>query len=115
MKIKLPITGIAFVLLFLVGCRPSSQVAEDTYSDAQPLVNQSKDDLAERLGVGPEEITVRSVEATEFPDTSLGVPEPGKVYAQVVTPGYIIKLAVDGQTYEYHATGERVVYVPQDQ
>lgn len=114
MKTKLLITWIAFALLFLVGCRPSPEPTEDTYGDAQPLVSQSKDDLAERLGVRPEEITVQSVEATEFPDTSLSVPEPGKMYAQVITPGYIIKLVVDGQTHEYHGSGDHVVLVPQD-
>jgi hypothetical protein len=115
MKSKLLITWITFALLFLAGCHPSPEPTEDTYGDAQPLVNQSKDDLAERLGVRSEEITVQSVEATEFPDTSLGVPEPGKMYAQVVTSGYIIRLVVGGQTYEYHGSGERVVLVPQDQ
>jgi hypothetical protein len=56
---------------------------------------------------------VRMIGSAEFPDASLGVPEPGKTYAQVVTPGYIVELLLeDGQTYEYHASGERVVLVP---
>jgi hypothetical protein len=67
------------------------------------------------LGVPIDTIIVQSVEETQFPDTSLGVPEPGKMYAQVITPGYTIKLVTDGQTYEYHASGEYVVFVPQDQ
>jgi hypothetical protein len=71
-------------------------------------------DLAERLGISPEAITVQSIEPTEFPDASLGVPEPGKSYAQVVTPGYIIRLEANGERYEYHAAGERVVFVPQE-
>lgn len=39
------------------------------------------------MGVGADEIALRSVKATEFPDAGLGVPEPGKMYAQVITPG----------------------------
>ena len=78
------------------------------------LVNKSKCDLATRLGVSREEITLQSIEATEFPDTSLGVPEPGKMYTQVITQGYIIKLIVYGKTYEYHGSSERVVLVPQN-
>ena len=50
----------------------------------------------------------------EFPDASLGVPEPGAVYAQVITPGYVIDLTAAGQTYRYHAAGERVVAVPDE-
>ena len=77
---------------------------------AQPLVDLAKANLAERLGVGLDEIAVQSVEATEFPDASLGVPEPGKMYAQVITPGYVIRLVVDGEIYEYHASNERLVF-----
>jgi hypothetical protein len=43
------------------------------------------------------------VEAVEWPDTSLGCPKPGEFYAQVITPGYLIVLAVDGEEIEYHA------------
>jgi hypothetical protein len=79
---------------------------------AEHLVELAKADLSQELGVGFDEIQVQSVEEAEFPDASLGVPEPGKVYAQVITPGYVIELAVAGQTYRYHASGERIVTVP---
>jgi hypothetical protein len=42
------------------------------------------------------------VEAVDWSDTSLGCPEPGMAYAQVITPGYLIVLGAAGQTYEYH-------------
>ncbi len=78
-------------------------------SEATYLVTLAKEDLVERTGVSPDEIVVESINEAEFPDASLGVPDPGKLYAQVITPGYIIRLAVDGETYEYHGAGERVV------
>ena len=112
METKLLMVWIASALLLLVSCRPSPEPTQDTFGDAQPLVNHSKDDLAKRLGVRSDEITVQSAEATEFPDTSLGVPAPDRMYAQVITPGYIIKLVVGGQIYEYHGTGVRIVLVP---
>lgn len=59
-------------------------------------------DLAAVLGVEPEEVKVVSVEEVIWPDTSLGCPEPGKVYAQVLTRGYRIVLEAKGDTYEYH-------------
>jgi hypothetical protein len=79
------------------------------------IVELAKADLAQRLDIDPDEITVQSVEPTEFPDASLGVPEPGTAYAQVVTPGYIIDLAAAGQTYRYHASDARIVAVPEAQ
>jgi hypothetical protein len=81
---------------------------------AAEQVEQAKSDLAERLKVDPSQISVENVEATDFSDASLGVPESGKSYAQVVTPGYIIMLKVDGQTYRYHASEQRVVFVPEE-
>jgi len=83
--------------------------------DAEPLVNLSIADLAKRLNVSSDEIAVQSVEATEFPDASLGVLEPGNVYAQVITPGYVIRLVVNGTVYEYHGSGDRVVAVPEEE
>jgi len=55
------------------------------------------------------------VAPAEFPDASLGVPDPGKVHAQVTTPGYVIELTADGQNYCYHASEERVVAVPDEE
>lgn len=86
----------------------------ENYGQAQPLVDLARADLAECLNVGANEITVQSVEAVEFPDTSLGVPEPDRMYAQVITPGYIIMLVVNSTVYEYHGSGDRIVFAPND-
>ena len=53
-----------------------------------------------------------SVEAFDFPDSSLGVPEPGQNYMTVITPGYVIILEANGVSYEYHGSGDRVVQAP---
>jgi hypothetical protein len=84
---------------------------EREYGALQSLVDLARVNLAQRLGVRPEAVTVQSVEETEFPDASLGVPEPDRLYAQVTTPGYAIKLDLDGQVYEYRASDERLVFV----
>ncbi|RME74611.1 MAG: hypothetical protein D6784_09525, partial [Chloroflexi bacterium] len=49
-------------------------------------------DLAERLGLSPDEIQIVSIEAEQWPDTSLGCPREGYMYAQVITPGFRIVL-----------------------
>ncbi len=77
--------------------------------EAQNLITLAQEDLAERLDASVEEIVVQDVKEAEFPDASLGVPEPDKAYAQVITPGFVIRLEAGGKTYEYHAAGERVV------
>ena len=87
---------------------------EREYGALQSLVDLARVNLAQRLGIEPEAVGVQGIEETEFADASLGVPEPDKLYAQVVTPGYVIELAVEGQVYEYHASDERLVFAPQE-
>jgi hypothetical protein len=73
-------------------------------------------DLAQRLGVAEEEIAVKSLEGMQWPDTSLGCPQPGMMYAQVVTPGYRVVLEVDGQVYEAHTDeGHSVVWCEEEE
>lgn len=65
--------------------------------------------LAERLAVPREQVQVLEVEDVEWPDTSLGCPEPGMMYAQVITPGYRVRLRVGEATYTLHTDGKRAV------
>ncbi|MFW5869218.1 MAG: hypothetical protein ACOCX2_15435, partial [Armatimonadota bacterium] len=69
-------------------------------------------DLADELNIGQDEISVASFEEVTWPDASLGNAEPGRVYAQVQTPGYRVFLHADGERYEYHTdSGTRVTSV----
>jgi len=77
---------------------------------AEPLVEKAKQDAARKAGVSPDQVTVVSVKAVQWPDSSLGCPQPGFMYSQVVTPGYLIVLSAGGKTYEYHSDrGQQVV------
>jgi hypothetical protein len=58
--------------------------------------------LAQELNVPPEAVEPSVIEPVDWPDATLGCPEPGKAYAQVVTPGYRMVLEVDGKDYELH-------------
>lgn len=61
-------------------------------------------------GLNPSMVTVQSVEQQEFPDASLGCPQPDQMYAQVVTSGYKVVLEAQGQTYDYRLDeGETVI------
>lgn len=80
--------------------------------DIDSLVMLAKFDLALKTGADIEKMDTESIKEFDFSDASLGVPEPGVEYTQVITPGYIIMLSSEGEIYEYHASGERVVQVP---
>jgi hypothetical protein len=66
-------------------------------------------DLAERLAIDADGIVVIELEAVEWPDTGLGCPQPGKLYGQIITPGFRVLLAAEGQVYEYHTDRNQVV------
>lgn len=64
---------------------------------------RARQDLAARLGLRIDEIRVVEARAVTWPDSSLGCPEPGRMYLQVLTPGYRVILEAQGQRYAYHA------------
>lgn len=67
------------------------------------LVDAAVSDLADRFGVGTNEITVVSAETVTWDDASLGCPQPGEVYAQVRTEGARVVLEHEDTSYAYHA------------
>jgi hypothetical protein len=126
-------TALSLVLLLAVACAPPLPTAEeravatDTPLPATPttaatptpppedepaaerVIDLARADLAEKLGLAKEEIDVQSVEAVQWRDSSLGCPEEGKMYLQVITPGYRVVLSAGGETYEYHTDRSRAV------
>ncbi len=69
-------------------------------------VEAARAQAAADLGVPLDQVEVVSYEATQWMDTSLGCPKPGKFYAQVLTPGYNVTLRVAGQELTYHTDKE---------
>ena len=93
----------------LVGClsprgaQPSATVTAVAHNpEAQGAVDASVRDATPRLGVAANQLIVERVEAREWGDSSLGCPQPGMMYAQVITPGYLIVVAGGGKRLEYH-------------
>jgi hypothetical protein len=66
------------------------------------LVQGAIDDLAERLGVERTEVIVIDSRGVTWGDTSMGCPEPGVGYLQVLVDGAFAVLEVDGRRYHYH-------------
>lgn len=100
------------ISIYFTGCVEQSQ-NEPIYNNSvtpeySPVVDLAKKDLSERLKIPVEEIQLVKQEAVEWPDTSLGYPEKGMVYAQVITPGFKIILKAGDKSYEYHSDYKRI-------
>jgi hypothetical protein len=80
-------------------------------SALQPLIEQARDDLAQRLGVPVEQVDLLEVREVTWPDSSLGCPRPGMTYAQVPQGGLLIRLSVDREMYFYHSGETQVPFL----
>ena len=60
--------------------------------------------LQEQAGSMP--IDFVSIEQAQWPDASMGWPEPGRFYAQMITEGYRITARSAGKLFECRVSGE---------
>ncbi|MGQ9501114.1 MAG: hypothetical protein ACUVSF_09110 [Anaerolineae bacterium] len=70
--------------------------------EAHAAVQLAVEDLVQRFAAVRSSIRVIRAAAVEWSDTSLGCPKEGMMYAQVITPGFLVLLSVEGRVYEYH-------------
>ncbi len=71
-------------------------------SGSEAVLAAAVADLSEKTGIPASEISLVSMEAVDWSDASLGCPQEGYMYAQVITPGFLIVLEAQSQPYEYH-------------
>jgi len=109
---KSPISILLIVILFS-GCVEQTQQPETVLNNSvvpeySPVVDLAKNDLSQRLNIPIEDIILVKEEAVDWPDTSLGYPEKGMMYAQVITSGFRIILKAQDKLYEYHSDYKRI-------
>lgn len=75
-------------------------------SSMEEMVARAVADLARRLSLDEDEISLLEARNVTWPDTSLGCPEPGTMYAQVLQPGVLIRLSAADQMYFYHGVAD---------
>lgn len=68
-------------------------------------------DAAGRAGVASADVVVSMARAVQWPDASLGCPQPGMSYAQVVTAGYHVQVSAGGSVHDYRADASGSFFV----
>jgi hypothetical protein len=69
--------------------------------------------VAQQTGSSADDVVIRSVEAVDFGDSSLGCPEPGMAYLQVITPGYKVVVELAARSFDVRVAGKRgIICVP---
>ena len=113
------VTGCLLFSLALTGCQPITAPPANAPVPAQPsgdttnlsslesqLVEQATALVQAEVGAQAAVVELVSIEAVNWPDSSLGCPQPDMAYAQMITPGYRIILQHSGQHYEFHAANQ---------
>jgi hypothetical protein len=70
----------------------------------EALLNTIKKDLSARTGADPASIEVVRAEAVVWNDGSLGCPQPGMEYTQMLVDGYWVVLQQGMKTFDYRAS-----------
>lgn len=78
--------------------------------EASQAVLDATADAVARTGIEAAAWQVVQVSTRVWPDASLGCPQPGALYAQILTPGYLIELRTGTRVLEYHAARGRTLY-----
>ena len=82
----------------------ASGAAAPTFQPTPPgdLLDAVRADAAQQAGVPVAAVQVARVEARQWSDASLGCPQPGQFYAQVITPGFLMVVRAGDRQLEYH-------------
>jgi len=103
----------AAIVAVLAACQtaPADPVAPaaptqttDTDSAAAQVAIEA---LAADLGIAKDQISVQSVSAVDWPDSSLGCPKPDMAYLSVVTPGHRVTLLANGKLHSVHEANNK--------
>ncbi len=86
-----------------------SPISTPLSKELQRLIEHSKQSLAQRLSIPAGEIHLLEATSIIWPDASLSCPQEGMMYAQVLTPGYLIRLQAGNAEYEYYAARSSTV------
>ena len=98
-----------------VTAKNEAPMASTKGSVSEEMIAAAKADAIQRTGKSEKDVTVVSAERVSWSDASVGCPAPGRMYAQVITPGYRIVLKVGQEQLSYHAgSGGKPVLCPAD-
>jgi hypothetical protein len=74
----------------------------------EEAIKKARQDLAQRLNVSEDAITIQTAEDAEFPDSALGASVDDEMSGQMITPGWRIKLQAGGRDFEYRGDPHQV-------
>ncbi|HET7027036.1 MAG TPA: hypothetical protein VFI28_05055 [Candidatus Limnocylindrales bacterium] len=84
------------------GANPGASIVSGSLGPV--VLDPILDDAAARLGTARTAVEVVTAESRTWPDGSLGCPQPGMAYTQIVTDGYRVVVRAGARTLDYRGT-----------
>lgn len=78
-------------------------------------IEYARQNLAEKLQVPLESVQQIDYKNVVWPDGNMGCPQKGKRFTPAEIPGYLIRLTVNNEVYEYHGGGGQLPSLCADQ
>jgi hypothetical protein len=115
MKRRLLLFTTMLLMLLIAACSPQGLPVTEMPGTETPVADEpvlpvedfpaaviaARQALANRLGVSVDQIDVVSYTQVDWPDGCLGLGGPAEACLAVITPGYDVRLEVDGELYAY--------------
>jgi hypothetical protein len=99
--------AVIFIACIGLSSATANEPTEVKQQEKFPILPECKADLAKRLKLQPQDISLANAEPIVWSDAALGMPEIDKMYAQVKTPGHKMILKARNRLYLY-ATSDKV-------
>lgn len=90
---------------FISGTMAGDAVLESRCQEVE-AVTAARTLLANDLNTEPRALIIQMTEEVDWADASIGCPEDGASYAQVITPGYRMTFEFEGETYKVHTSAD---------
>ena len=100
---------VGLLLLVAPGIGHTGGVPQDSDVDKRDLAISRARETLRSTGVDPSLLTVTRTEPVTWHDSSLGCPQPGIQYLQVLTPGYRVELHGSQGDYFVHVAGSYAI------
>ena len=84
----------------------TGEAAETVEMGISAIETAARNHLTNEMSVDGVSAALARLERVEWSDASLGCPEDGVAYAQVITPGYSLVFDHDGSSYDVHTNND---------
>lgn len=102
MKLLATLSATLLLAACSTGSAPPTPSPVPVPPEASQAVDAALQDAAAHLSVSRDQLKVSQVASQQWNDASLGCPQPGQLYSQIVTPGFVVMITSGSHQLEYH-------------